>query len=1245
MKTSRKLLTRPVALPPSFDSFFSFPTHKTGYSGVATYTRKHGPCCVPLKAEEGLTGLLQPKPTLGREERVSPSSEAYPPPPLRLSSLSGVDGDPEEDDAEIDYKLLDSEGRSLTLDFGLFVLINTYCPNSDSSENRALFKKQYHALLSSRIHTLIHEEKREVILLGDLNACVGVIDHVEGELIVAKAQQEKALMNAEMGEVGGEGGGRAELEEDLFFAGEGRAARRWLRDYLIPDGADDGVQSKTRGGKGTAEMIDITRKFWPGRKGMYTCWNTKLSARSTNYGTRIDYILITPGLLPWIKHADTQPHIKGSDHCPVYVDFHDEITAEDGRKIRLEEVLGAKKPAGATMEKEGEEEELPPPRIAARFWEEFSGKQTSLQQFFGAGAKKKEKAGSSSGSATPAPIPTTAPPAATVPTPTPAPVPESDFFGTPTSSPTPTPAENFVEADTTEEGSSTTPTPTPTVLKASTSTPTSTLAKRKLTAPEPVASSSKKAKKVENDKKKGQQSIASFFGGKTSQPKGKSSSSSSKSTPSKGTKNGPAAKMDMEDEMVDVDMEADLDEDYKLALQLSQQQDGDDDDDGGTMSLPTSSQATKGKDSKSSKDAWTSLLAPTQAPRQADAQNVRSDHGLAHNADSFIDRPVPKHRQYPTSPLVILLLEMNVEKFTQTRTFKRRYPKWMIGKPLLFASSALASLGDAMFGYSQGAIAANQVQPSFIQRMYGGPLLTLQEVQRGETGVNPSLQAIVVACLNLTALLSSFFAAYVCDSLGRRMSVRVGAVIYFCASLIQIFMPNLATLIAGRCIQGLAVGMLSMTVPILQCEIAPGHGRGLFVSIEYFFLNSGYALSAWVGYGFFFAMPSEISWRGPYIVQAALAIILFVWTFYLPETPRWLVQHGYREEALQGLADLHGNGDPSDPHIVKQFVEIERTINVEKALGEVGWMELFKQYPRRSLVGITCQSFAQSNGINVILYYLPENLTRAGFSIQKSLLYAGACALVYCAGTLPTMVWIDKWGRRKFLLGGSLGLAAALAVVGALQFRVDGLPQGEARVPTANGFFAFVCIYLFIFGASWGPAPWLLGAEIFPVRARAKGMALSTSVNWTSNFLMAFLTPILFNAIHGGFWFILMGSCLTSFAVVWYMYPETSGKTLEELGEVFGDQETTSSPFKDAVQTVRLDGSGGPDGGAGEALLVSGDAVILEPRALLDVARALAPASEVTLAGSQKDKDKDGSSSLSKVGSREERASQVSKEV
>ena len=323
-----------------------------------------------------------------------------------------------------------------------------------------------------------------------------------------------------------------------------------------------------------------------------------------------------------------------------------------------------------------------------------------------------------------------------------------------------------------------------------------------------------------------------------------------------------------------------------------------------------------------------------------------------------------------------------------------------------------------------------------------------------------------MACLNITALFSALGSAYVCDILGRRMAVRIGAVIYFISAFIQIFAPNLATLIVGRSIQGLAVGMLSMTVPILQCEIAPGHARGLFVSIEYLCLNVGYAVSAWVGYGFFFAIPNEISWRGPYIVQAVLAAVLFSWTIFLPETPRWLIKNGFQMEGLGTLADLHGTGDMSDPVIQASYAEIAATVEREKTLGEASWSQVFKQYTRRAIIGITCQLFAQFNGINAILYFLPENLGRAGFTIPRALLYSGACALVYCAGTIPTMLLIDKWGRKIFLVVGSCALAIALAVIGGLQYHANTLPFGDARIPTADGIFAAVCVYLFFFGAT-----------------------------------------------------------------------------------------------------------------------------------------------------------------------------------
>jgi hypothetical protein len=99
-----------------------------------------------------------------------------------------------------------------------------------------------------------------------------------------------------------------------------------------------------------------------------------------------------------------------------------------------------------------------------------------------------------------------------------------------------------------------------------------------------------------------------------------------------------------------------------------------------------------------------------------------------------------------------------------------------------------------------------------------------------------------------------------------------------------------------------------------------------------------------------------------------------------------------------------------------------------------------------------------------------------------------------------------------------------------------------------------VCLYLFFFGATWGPGPWLLGAEIFPLRARAKGMSLSTGTNWLFNFIVAFITPPLFNAINAGYYFVLVGFCIISLVVVWFVYPETAHHTLEDLGEVFGDK-------------------------------------------------------------------------------------------
>ncbi|KAJ7439368.1 general substrate transporter [Mycena latifolia] len=505
-------------------------------------------------------------------------------------------------------------------------------------------------------------------------------------------------------------------------------------------------------------------------------------------------------------------------------------------------------------------------------------------------------------------------------------------------------------------------------------------------------------------------------------------------------------------------------------------------------------------------------------------------------------------------------------------TYTVRYSRKWTGKPLLYISGAMASLGDALFGYSQGVTAAFQVQANFIHRMYGKEV-TWEEIQMRETGVPPYIPAIMVACLNITALFGALGSAYLSDYLGRRISIRIGAFIYFVASIIQMFATNLTTLIIGRTIQGFGTGILSTAVPIFQCEIAPAHARGMFIALESFWMNAGYCLSSWIGYAFFFDNRSEDSWRGPYGVQVLISLILLIGTFYLPETPRWLLQNGFKTEGLWTLADLHAAGDVTDETVTRTYYEIVDTIELEERNGATApWRDLFKEYTRRTIIGWTGQMFAQLNGINALLHFLPETLTHAGFSVPQALFYSSVCSVFYLAGTLPAILYVDKLGRLRFLLVGSVTLAISLTVVGCLKLYIERWPDSLSIIGGAHGVFAGMCVYFFCFASTWGPIPWLLSAELFPLKVRAKGMAITTVSDWLFEFLVAFWTPPLFEILRGAYYFLLVGSCIASGLVVWLVYVETGNETLEAIGgKMFGDEQVPSRVLDvdDPVLNVR----------------------------------------------------------------------------
>lgn len=219
MKTTRKALDALTAVPGKYDAFFSFPVNKGGYSGVSVYTNSGN--VIPLRAEEGLSGFLQPKPPLSDTERIS---QTYP----TVANIDLMADD--EGTIPANFIELDSEGRALVIDFGLFVLINVYCV-ADSADTRYHYKMNFNYLLQERVRILI-DEKREVLVVGDLNACPSPLDHCEGNMPKIRAN---------------------------FFD---LPHRNWLREWIAPNGP----------------LIDIVREFWPEREGMYTCMGYSVSS-------------------------------------------------------------------------------------------------------------------------------------------------------------------------------------------------------------------------------------------------------------------------------------------------------------------------------------------------------------------------------------------------------------------------------------------------------------------------------------------------------------------------------------------------------------------------------------------------------------------------------------------------------------------------------------------------------------------------------------------------------------------------------------------------------------------------------------------------------------------------------------------------------------------------------------------------------------------------------------------------------
>ncbi|KAI9150734.1 MFS glucose transporter mfs1 [Paramyrothecium foliicola] len=486
----------------------------------------------------------------------------------------------------------------------------------------------------------------------------------------------------------------------------------------------------------------------------------------------------------------------------------------------------------------------------------------------------------------------------------------------------------------------------------------------------------------------------------------------------------------------------------------------------------------------------------------------------------------------------------------------------LFASPYVAACAAFSALGGLLFGYDQGVMSVTLVMNHFLGRF--------PQVADDAPGAGFK-KGLMTAMITLGAFIGAINQGWIADWVSRKRSIMVAVVVFTIGSVIQTAAIDYPMLVVGRFIGGIGIGMLSMVVPLYISEISPPEIRGSLLVFEELSIVVGIVVAFWITYGTQ-DIPSHWSWQLPFLLQILPGLLLGCGATFLPYSPRWLASKDREDEALKSLAKLRALPE-TDHRVRREFMDIvaearfhgsvlgerhptltQRTDIMGKIQVElVSWTDCFKPGCwRRTLVGAGLMFFQQFTGINALIYYSPTLFGTMGLDFDMQLIMSGVLNVTQLIGVLSSLWTMDRFGRRSILLTGSALMCVPHVIIAILV----GKFSHDWPSHTAEGWTSvtFLLVYMLAFGASWGPVPWAMPAEVFPSSLRAKGVAISTCSNWVNNFIIGLITPPLVQKTGFGAYVFFATFCLLSFVWVWFSVPETNGKTLEEMDEVFNDR-------------------------------------------------------------------------------------------
>lgn len=439
------------------------------------------------------------------------------------------------------------------------------------------------------------------------------------------------------------------------------------------------------------------------------------------------------------------------------------------------------------------------------------------------------------------------------------------------------------------------------------------------------------------------------------------------------------------------------------------------------------------------------------------------------------------------------------------------------GNGLLLRVSIIAAIGGLLFGFDTGVIS-------------GALLFLKKDLHAGSVA-----QEWIVSVLLLGAIAGAITSGYIADKLSRKWTKVISGTVYVIGAVGCAFAVSVPMLIGFRFILGLSVGTASFVAPLYIAEVSPPRVRGGLVSFNQLLVTAGILIAYLVNFAFA-NVPG--GWRWMLGVGAVPGAALAIGMLTVPHTPRWLMERGREDEARHVLEALRGS-DP-DADIEHEIEMIKKAREEEKS---TKLRDLLKPNIRPLLwIGIGLAVFQQFVGINTVIYYAPTILSKTGLTNDASIaqtVFVGVTNIVF---TIVAVLLLDRVGRRKLLLTGTVCLTIAIIFLGV--FFASPALQHHAS------YLALVALLVYIaaFAIGLGPVFWLMISEIYPTGIRSKSMSVATVLNWAANFVVAgsFLTLISLISRQGTF-FLFGGLGILAILFFAWRVPETKGKSLEQI--------------------------------------------------------------------------------------------------